>query len=163
MQNNGNGNGNGHRKRPPGRPRLVPDESSVSVSVRFCESDFDWLDKCSKESHCTIPDILRTLPKLVHRYQRQMDHLLATQNISNEDLMTSFMRMLSAAAETASTQAAVARFLERWPDDPYVPSVHRIMDRFHEINALRPGFLTEADLWSMLQHGGAVLKLKPEL
>jgi predicted DNA binding CopG/RHH family protein len=46
-------------ERKPGRPPLVPGESSTSVNVRLPNSQFDRLDKQAREEGVSVPTIVR--------------------------------------------------------------------------------------------------------
>jgi hypothetical protein len=142
-------------KRGPGRPPLCAGEKSVPITVRVSTSDYDFLDKLSKELHLTIPELFRQIPEVLKplhdENQRLLKHLW---NVATpEQRWNSFMRLLSAKGVTETSVDAVKLYLAQYPTDLLAPVIHQTLERFNRANAETPGSFTDDDLWSMLQFG----------
>lgn len=161
---------NGSRRR--GRPPLCPGQPSPGVYVRFPLPAYDLLDKFARQRHCSIPDLIRHTPQALGAQQKEIQQLQAcvdrlvnerSQAATPEESIRTWMRLLAAKAETESTEAAVLRFVERWPDDVHAPSLLRTLDGFREANLKSPGAYSDADLWLILNHSDQWREMKARL
>jgi hypothetical protein len=149
---------NSHKRR--GRPSVCPGERSVGLHLRLPASEFDLVDKLSRQWRVSMQDLIRQMPELVKQQQAEIDRLeaqldqLAVHYVHAsyaEETSLTWTRLLMAQAQSnGNVVLAIQLFLDECPTDLHALLIRRLFEKWQRANTRNPGSVTEQDLWKAI-------------